>query len=289
MKKRVGILLIAAMCLSLAACGGSDTTEETNAMTERAEEDGAAEDSTATAEDSVTTLKEGVLQVGMEIGYPPMEYLDADGVTPIGFDVDVAYALGEKLGLEVELVDTAWDGIFAALDTEKYDCVISSVSSSEERKAKYNLTEAYIANRLVVVVAKGSDIAALEDLDGKIVAVQAETTSDYYAQEVQAGGVGMELAQYEQVINAFDELKVGRADAVLTDSVVASYYLGDDADDYQIVWEEEAGEPLGICLKKGNDDLTKAIEAAIDAMYEDGTMLEIAKTHFGVDNIDTLR
>ncbi|MCL2138480.1 MAG: transporter substrate-binding domain-containing protein, partial [Treponema sp.] len=70
------------------------------------------------------TLKPGVLSVGVEIGYPPMEYLDSDGVTPVGFDISMARALAEKMGLEVEFIDTAWAGIFAGVDTDKYDCII---------------------------------------------------------------------------------------------------------------------------------------------------------------------
>lgn len=65
-----------------------------------------------------------VLKVGTEIGYPPMEYFDEDGATPIGFDMELA----DDMGLELELVDTAWDGIFAGVDTDKYDVIISSVS-----------------------------------------------------------------------------------------------------------------------------------------------------------------
>jgi len=99
-----------------------------------------------------TTKKDGVLMVGMEIGYPAMEYVDEDGTTPIGFDVEVAGRIAELLGLELEIVDTAWDGIFAGLEKGEYDCIISAVSITEERQAKYILTEPYVANRLCIVV-----------------------------------------------------------------------------------------------------------------------------------------
>ena len=108
-------------------------------------------------------------------------------------------------------------------------------------------------------------------------------------QDIADSGVNFELAQYDKVINCFDELKAGRTDAVLTDSVVASYYLGDDAASYKTAWENSEGEPMGICLKKGNDALTAAIEEAVDAIYEDGTMAEIAKTYFGSDITEGLR
>lgn len=102
----------------------------------------------------LSTITDGTLTVGMEIGYPPMEYMDESGLNPMGFDVDLSYALGELLGLEVELVNTAWDGIFAGLDKAQYDVVISSVSITPERQAAYELTEPYVSNQLVIVTKK---------------------------------------------------------------------------------------------------------------------------------------
>lgn len=100
------------------------------------------------------TIADGKLTVGMEIGYPPMEYMDESGLNPMGFDVDLAYELGKLLGLEVELVNTAWDGIFAGLDKEQYDIIVSSVSITPERQAAYELTEPYVSNALVIVTKK---------------------------------------------------------------------------------------------------------------------------------------
>lgn len=99
-------------------------------------------------------VTDGKLKVGMEIGYPPMEYMDESGLNPLGFDVDLATALSEKLGLEVELVNTAWDGIFAGLDKGQYDMVISAVSVTPERQEAYEMTEPYVANQLVIVTKK---------------------------------------------------------------------------------------------------------------------------------------
>lgn len=101
---------------------------------------------------ALKTIQDGKLLVGMEIGYPPMEYMDESGLVPQGFDVDLSYELGKLLGLEVELVNTAWDGIFAGLDKEQYDVIISSVSITPERQEAYELTEPYIANALCIVV-----------------------------------------------------------------------------------------------------------------------------------------
>ena len=198
------------------------------------------------------TLKEGVLQVGMEIGYPPMEYLAEDGVTTVGFDFDVATELAKRMGLELQIVDTAWDGIFASLDASRYDCIISAVSITEERQLNYNLTKPYIANKLVLVTAKDLGITSPDGLAGFRVAVQTETTADEFMKaKMEAGLAVTDYFVYDKIIQCFDELKLGRVDAVLVDSVVAAYYLGADADKFAIVWENEAAEPMGICLKKG--------------------------------------
>ena len=237
------------------------------------------------------TLKEGVLQVGVEIGYPPMEYLAEDGSTPIGFDIEFATELAARLGLKLELVDTAWDGIFASLDSSRYDVIISAVSITPERQESYNLTKPYIANKLVLVTAKDLPVKTPDDLGGYRVAVQTETTADVFMKEKIAAGldIGDTYFVYDKIIQCFDELKLGRVDAVLVDSVVAAYYLGADADKYSIVWENTEAEPMGLCLKKGNDALTQKIEEAVDAMYADGKMAEIAVKYFGYDTTAGVR
>ena len=103
---------------------------------------------------ALKTIEDGKLLVGMEIGYPPMEYMDDSGLVPMGFDVDLSYALGELLGVEVELVNTAWDGIFAGLDKDQYDMIISGVSITPDRQEAYEMTEPYISNKLVIVTKK---------------------------------------------------------------------------------------------------------------------------------------
>lgn len=304
-KKTVGIIVSLGMAMSLAACGGSaentsapaetttapaDTVETTQAAstteTTASSTEAATDAAALTAE--VTTIKDGTLMVGVEIGYPPMEYFDTDGATPIGFDVEVANALADYLGLDLELVDTSWDGIFAGVDTGKYDCIISCVSITDERKEQFNLTKPYVSNHTVLIVPNDSEIDSMEALNGHSTAVQAETTADDYMKEHSAE-LGVELFQYDKVINCFDDLKTGRTDSVFTDSVVAAYYLGDEASNYKTVWENDELEPIGICLKKGNDGLTQAIDDALDALSADGTLGTIAEKYFGTDLTAGLR
>lgn len=92
-----------------------------------------------------------VLKVGVDDTYPPMEYKDEANNT-VGFDIDLALEIGKRLGLEVEFISTAWDGIFTSLNTDKFDCIISSVSINEERQQNFALTNSYIANAQVILV-----------------------------------------------------------------------------------------------------------------------------------------
>jgi polar amino acid transport system substrate-binding protein len=102
----------------------------------------------------VTLRKSGTLSVGSDIGYPPMEYYDTDGTTPIGFDIDVGREIAKLLGLQHEVIDTAWDGIFEGVDRGDYDCVISSVSITSAREKTWIFTKPYIENSLCIVVKK---------------------------------------------------------------------------------------------------------------------------------------
>ena len=96
----------------------------------------------------------GTLTVGAEVGYPPMEYTTEDGLTYIGYDIDVGKAIADLLGLDHVVINTSWDGIFAGLEKNQYDCIISSVSITPSRQERYILTEPYIANALCIVVKK---------------------------------------------------------------------------------------------------------------------------------------
>ncbi|MDR2185730.1 MAG: ABC transporter substrate-binding protein [Treponema sp.] len=245
-----------------------------------------------TGEPEGLTIKPGVLSVGMEIGYPPMEYYDTDGKTPIGFDVALAKALSAKLGLEFEYLDTAWDGIFAGVDTDKYDCIISSVTYTEERAAMFNFTKPYVANSQLLVVHKDSRVKpkSLEEVQGLRLTYQAETTSDELAANWIAGTKAeVQVFESDKVMNCFDELTLNRVDVILVDSVVAAEYLSRPNNPFEITAEVSNDEVLAICLKKGNDALTEALNKALDELYADGTLKKISMDVFGTDVVSSVR
>jgi polar amino acid transport system substrate-binding protein len=220
-----------------------------------------------------------------------MEYYGSDGTTPVGFDVSMANAIAAKLGLKVKFVDTAWDGIFAGVDTGKYDCIISSVTITDARLAAHNFTKPYVGNAQAIVLLKGSslNVKRPEDFAGLGVAYQAETTSDIYMAKLADEGLRFTPYEYDKVMNCFDELRLGRVDAIICDSLVAVDYIAPADSPFEIVWQGPAEEVFGICLKKGNDALTAAIDNALDELFADGTMLKISREVFNMDMVSAAR
>ena len=123
---------------------GTDVTEGVRNVTEEPTVDPS----------KVKTVKDGVLTIGFEAGYPPLEYTDDSGLVYQGFDVDMAEEIGKLFGLEVEFVNTSFDGVFAGLDKGQYDMIIAGVSITPERQEAYEMTEPYLSNQLVIVTKK---------------------------------------------------------------------------------------------------------------------------------------
>jgi len=236
------------------------------------------------------TIKNGVLMVGIEIGYPPMEYMADDGITPAGFTVKLAKAIAGKMELDVQFIDTAWDGIFAAVNTGRFDCIISSVTVTPERLQIFNFSKPYIKNTLVIVMPKNSryTVNSPYDLSGLNVAYQAATTSEYFMRQLEQEGLKCTLYGYDKVTYCFDDMRFGRIDAIMTDLVVGLDYSA-RTDLFEIVWQGGEDE-FAICMKKGNDALTEEINKALDQLFEDGTMLRISQETFnGLDLVSAVR
>ena len=239
------------------------------------------------------TIKPGVLSIGMDIGYPPMEYYADDGETPVGFDVEMGKALAERMGLKAEFINTAWDGIFAGVDTSRYDAIMSSVTITPARQAVHNFSRPYIANTLAMVLLKNSVITARtpDECGGLNVAFQADTTADFYMERLSAEtGLNYIPRRYDQVLHCFPELERGRVDVIVTDFLVAFDYASPADSPFEIVWlGSDDPEVFGICMKKGNDALSTAIDKALEELFDDGTMQKISNDVFGMDLVTEAR
>jgi polar amino acid transport system substrate-binding protein len=236
------------------------------------------------------TIVEGTLSVGVEIGYPPMEYYDTDGVTLTGFDIEVTKAIADKLGLNVKYIDTAWEGILAGLQTGKYDIAVN-ITILPERQKKFNFTKPYIDSSMTIVTVKSSSvkIEKPEDIEGYRAAYQGDTTAQYFTEKLKKSGLVFTSFSYDKIINCFDDLVLGRLDLIVVDNIVAYDYEGKENSPFEIVWQGSSGELIGICLKKGNDALTAAIDDALDELFNDGVMREISLKIFNRDLVSALR
>lgn len=236
------------------------------------------------------TIKDGTLTVGVDDTYPPMEFQDEKTGETVGFDIDLAKALAEELGLKTEFVSTAWDSIFIGLDTAKYDVIMSSVSMTNERLPNFEFTKPYLANGQVIVVKPGDEsIKTPADLAGKKVGVQFQTTSDVACQK-HLETVKFDLVQYDSIDLAFLAMRSGNVECIVVDMAVAIDYAAKYPDMYVISSAALTNEPISICIKKGNTKLRDAMQAALDNVIKDGKLSQISVKWLGKDytqNIDT--
>jgi polar amino acid transport system substrate-binding protein len=236
------------------------------------------------------TIVNGVLTVGVEIGYPPMEYYDTDGVTLTGFDIKLAKALADKLGFQVSYIDTAWEGILAGLETNKYDIAVN-VTILPERQKKHNFTKPYIDSSMAIVLLKNSPLKIdnPENIAGCRVSYQSDTTAQYFSEKLIEKGVQFASFPYDKIMNCFDDLKLRRVDLVVVDNIVAFDYAVKHDSPFEVAWCGPSDELIGICLKKGNDALTAALDSALDELFAEGVMLKISREIFGRDMVSSVR
>jgi len=224
-------------------------------------------------------LKDGLLQIGSEIGYPPFEMFDEDGKTVIGLDAELGRAIGKILGVEVKFIDAGFDGILGGLKAEKYDIVMSAVTITADRAKEVDFSDPYIENWQAIAVKKGTTpITSIKDLEGKKLGYQEGTTSKaYISLFIDKKQLTCEEFEYPKIINCFDDLRQGRVDAVLCDSVVADRYVADEPEVFEVTWNQkdipdEEPELFGIAVRQGNSVLLGKINEALAQLEADGTM-----------------
>ena len=235
------------------------------------------------------TIEDGVLLIGVEVGYPPMEYYDSDGVTLAGFDIELTKALAEKLGLRAKYIDTAWEGILPGLDTGKYDIAVN-ITILPQRRIRYNFTKPYIDSSMTIVVLKDSPVKIKEpkDIAGYRAGYQGDTTAQYFTVRLREQGLIFSSFSYDKIINCFDDLKLGRLDLIVVDNIAAFDYAEKENSPFEVAWQGLSGEHIGICLKKGNDALTAALDAALDELFAEGIMVNISQKVFNRDFVSSL-
>lgn len=224
--------------------------------------------------------EEKVLKVGMEGTYAPYTYHDNSGALT-GFEVDVANAIGEKIGYEVEFVEGAWDSLFPALDAGTIDVIMNQVTITDARLETYDFSTPYVYTRPVLIVAADNEeIKAFEDLAGK---KAAEGLTSNYNQIAQS--YGAEIVGQDVFALAVELVKGGEADAVVNDELTYAYWqvTTGDFDSTKIAAKSEDATSSAVVIQKGRDELRDAISGAIDELLADGTIAEISQKYFSID------
>jgi polar amino acid transport system substrate-binding protein len=264
----------------LAACGGAKQSggESKPAAPAAPASGGEAKSSGDGSLDKIKSA--GVLRVGVDTTYPPMEFIDSDGKSIVGFDIDYAKALAQKLGVKAEFQSVAWEGILTGLTSGRYDVIISSMNITDERKQQVNFVE-YVQMSQVFVSREGVEVKTDADLSGKIVAVQAETTSHIMVDELKKNKIKdiKEIRSFPNGTDTFIELKNKRADVVVIDEPVGRYYAKKDG--LKVTGQAAKPEPVGIAIRKSDVDLMKAIEKAVADLKADGTLKKLSENWFG--------
>ena len=270
MKKNIISAIVLSSMLLLAACSGSSneaTTQAANAGSEAAaDQTTAAGESAATGE--LKLVEAGKLIVSTNAEFPPYEYYDANEI--VGIDVEIAKAIAEKMGLELEVKDGAFDAIIAEVVSGKADVGIAGMTATDERKQNVDFSDSYATGTQVIIVKEGSEIKSAADLEGKSIGVQLGTTGDIMATDVKDSKV----EQYNKGMDAVQALSQGKIDAVIIDNEPAKFYEK-EVSGLKILDEAFAVEEYAIALKKGNTELQTKINETLKELKAEGKIDEI--------------
>lgn len=252
MKKLLAFILCAVMVLSFAGCASFRPYEDIEAS--------------------------GKLVVATNATFPPYEYIEDDG-SYAGIDIDIIKAVGEYLGLEVEIMNIEFDAIITSVSTGKADLGIAGMTVTEDRLKNVDFSDTYATGKQVIITASDSGIKGVADLAGKKVGVQTGTTGDIYASDDDTIG---EVVQYDSGTEAVLALSQGKINAVIIDNEPAKKYI-EKYDNLVIIDEEYTYEEYAMCIAKGNTELTAKINEALDALEKNGTLKAIIDKYIKED------
>ncbi len=219
----------------------------------------------------------------VDVSYPPEESYKADGTTAEGSDIDIANEIGKRFGVTTQIDNTGFSGIIPALQAKKCDLIISGMNDTADRQKQVDFVDYLkVGQGLLVKAGNPKGIKTLDDLSGKAVAVQLGTTNKDAIDAtnkklVAAGKPKIDIQTFEQDTDAFQQLALGRVDAYSGDSPVCAYYAAkpDNAGKFEVGGTPIDPIPIGIAVRKEDSDLKTAVQAAMDAMYADGTLKSI--------------
>lgn len=293
MMRSRALALAGAMAVFVAACSGSATAAPSTAPAASPSPAAAASPSAAASAaaspsaagvlvpDRIKTA--GTLIVCSDVSYAPEEFYAADGTTIQGSDIDIAGDIAKRWNVTLQVDNTPFDGIIAALKAKKCDMILSGMNSTDERKKEVDFGD-YLKVGQGLLVPKGNpkNIKTLDDLSGKSVAVQLGTSNkdalDAKDKALKAAGKpGIDVVGFEKDTDAFQQLALGRVDAYSTDSPVVAYYntLPNNAGKFEVGGTPIDPIAIGVATRKDDPGMKDAVQAAVDAMYADGALKAI--------------
>ncbi|MFW6693874.1 ABC transporter substrate-binding protein [Streptomyces sp. MAR4 CNX-425] len=260
--------LAAAGALVLSSCG--DQTDGGGDGGDGGETKGSANAAPGTLPKAIKDA--GVIKVGSDIAYAPMEF--DQGGKPAGVDIDIANALGEELGVEFQFQNNVFDNLIPSLDSGRFDIIMSSMTDNKERQAEVDFVD-YFSAGVSILVQKGNPegIKTLDDLCGETVAFQRGTVSaDIAKAQNEKCDKPIETLPFTKDTEALLQVKQGRAVADLNDFPVAAYNARESGggEDFEVVGEQIDAAPYGIAVSKDNPELRDALAEALDAIIENG-------------------
>lgn len=214
--------------------------------------------------------KDNTLTMGTNATFPPYEYVDDDG-NIIGIDAEIAAAIAEKLGMELEIKDMEFDSLITACAGGSVDMVLAGMTVTDERKESVNFSDSYATGIQVIIVKEDSEIATVDDLEGKTIGVQSGTTGDIYCRDDYGED---SVKQYNNGALAVAALQNGQVDCVVIDNEPAKNFVAAN-EGLKILDTEYITEDYAIAVAKENTELLEKINNAMAELKADGTIDKI--------------
>ncbi len=228
---------------------------------------------------SAQYMPEDSVSFAMSGAYPPFNFVNVMGELE-GFDVDIAREIASRMGLEAELVTTAWDTIIGGLQAKRYDGILGSMAITEARVEQVNFSDPYYVSGAQLLVNSDSHIQSPDDLEDAVLAVVVGTT---FEEEANALPGVTDVRLYEAEEMTLQDLQIGRVDGVITDRLIGLYMTEEMGLDFRLAGDLLYQEIIAVAVHKDHPELLEAINTALAEMKEDGTYLEISEKWFGQD------
>ena len=281
MKKILAMAMAVVMALGLSACGGNNSAASSSAA---GSVSGSASGSASNGDAAFTTVTPGKLTMSTNASFPPYEMVADDGSFE-GIDIEVAGAIAEKLGLELQVDDMGFDAALQAAQTGKSDMVMAGVTVTEERQAVMDFSNSYANGVQVVIVKEGSPIQTVDDLaNANMIGCQMGTTGYTFCSDTpENGGFGEDhVTPYDDGAAAVQALMNGQIDAVVIDNKPAQEYVAANPG-LKILDGDFTNEDYAIGVAKGNTALLDAINGALEELTNDGTIQSIVDKYISAN------